>query len=323
MSKDTALSSSTVDDISQGISSISTSDNSNICGSCTDNTTTEICANCGKEGGSLKSCAACKLVKYCSRDCQFAHRPQHKKECRKRAAELRDERLFEEPPPPEDCPICFQRLPFLGTGRRYKSCCGKVICGGCIHAMKKICPFCRTLTPRSDKVNIKQIYKLVDAGDAQAMNMLGSYYSDGVSGLRQDYAKALEHWHSSAELGCVESYNDIGNAYYLGRGVEVDKKKANHYFELATIKGSVDARRSLGALEQNAGNTERAIKHYIIAVGGGDNISMTYIKQLYSNGIATKENYTKALRAYQKYLDEVKSNQRDEAAAAYDRHRYL
>ena len=41
-----------------------------------------ICANCGKgeeAGSSLKACTACKLVKYCSRDCQLAHRPQHKR----------------------------------------------------------------------------------------------------------------------------------------------------------------------------------------------------------------------------------------------------
>ena len=61
------MSSSTVDDISQAVSGVNTSDKGGICGSCTDNTTTEICANCGKEGDSLKSCAACMLVKYCSR----------------------------------------------------------------------------------------------------------------------------------------------------------------------------------------------------------------------------------------------------------------
>jgi len=61
-----------------------------------------VCANCGKgeeESGKLKSCTACKLVKYCSRECQIAHRPQHKRECRRRAAELHDEKLFKQPPP--------------------------------------------------------------------------------------------------------------------------------------------------------------------------------------------------------------------------------
>ena len=50
------------------------------------------CTNCGKgDGCELKRCTGCKLVIYCSRDCQVAHRPQHKKSCKKRSAELRDE----------------------------------------------------------------------------------------------------------------------------------------------------------------------------------------------------------------------------------------
>ena len=36
-----------------------------------------VCANCGKEDSNLKACTACKLVKYCNRECQIAHRPQH------------------------------------------------------------------------------------------------------------------------------------------------------------------------------------------------------------------------------------------------------
>ena len=38
-----------------------------------------ICANCGEgeeSSGDLKACTACKMVKYCNRDCQIAHRPQ-------------------------------------------------------------------------------------------------------------------------------------------------------------------------------------------------------------------------------------------------------
>ena len=53
-----------------------------------------LCANCGKgeeSAGDLKACTACKMVKYCNRDCQIAHRKQHKKKCKKRAAELHDE----------------------------------------------------------------------------------------------------------------------------------------------------------------------------------------------------------------------------------------
>jgi len=41
------------------------------------------------------------------------------------------------------------------------------------------------------------------------------------------------------------------------------------------------------------------------------------------DGDATKDEYSNALRAYQKYLGEVKSNQRDEAAAADEDYKYI
>ena len=74
-----------------------------------------LCASCGTAEGDdikLKKCA-CHLVKYCSVACQKAHRPKHKKECKKRAAELKDEILFKQPESSHlgDCPICCLPLP--------------------------------------------------------------------------------------------------------------------------------------------------------------------------------------------------------------------
>jgi hypothetical protein len=70
------------------------------------------CADCGKEGGvSLKACKSCMLVKYCNPTCQRNHWSKHKKQCKERAAELRDEALFKHPPAKEDCPICFLPMP--------------------------------------------------------------------------------------------------------------------------------------------------------------------------------------------------------------------
>ena len=99
--------------------------------SSTDEVSADICANCGKGEEStsiLKACTACHMVKYCNRECQIAHRPQHKKACKKRAAELHDELLLKRPPPEyEDCPICFLPMPSIHTGRIYMECCGKQI----------------------------------------------------------------------------------------------------------------------------------------------------------------------------------------------------
>jgi len=296
-----------------------------------------ICANCGKgeeASNDLKACTACKLVKYCNRDCQIAHRSQHKKECKKRAKELHDEKLFKQPPSQfGECPICFLRLPSLKTGYRYKSCCGKVICSGCIHAPlydhqgnevdNQKCPFCRSPKPTSEE-SIERIKKRVKAGDPIAIYMQGDcyFYADVTDGYPQDYTKALELWHQAAELGNAEAFCNIGNAYQYGEGVDVDRKKAVHYFELAAMGGDEVARNNLGVDEEREGNIDRALKHYMIAVGCGNSDSLNTIKGLYSYGRATKEDYTTALQAYQVYLDEIKSKQRDEAAATYKDCRY-
>ena len=158
----------------------------------------QTCANCGKEGAN-NTCNKCKMTKYCNAACKKKHRHKHKKECEehlrgaaelreeelKHAAKLRDIELFKQPPQKDDdCPICFQRLPYLDTGKRYKACCGKVICSGCIHAVQLVdgglCPFCRIpMAGLDEKDVIKGLQKSVEADDADdttAMVRLGSYY---------------------------------------------------------------------------------------------------------------------------------------------------
>ena len=243
---------------------------------------------------------------------------------------ISDENLFKEPPL-EDCPICFLRLPSLHSGWKYKSCCGKVICSGCIHApvydndgnkVEKKCPFCRTPTPTSDEEIIDQLKKRVKMDDAEAIYNLGACYSQGIYGFPQDRAKALGLWHRAAELGYVGAYHDIGYAYSSGRGVVRDKKKVQHFYELAAMGGDVHARHNLGCFECNAGNYDRALKHFMIAVEFGNNGSLKNIKHFYMNGHATRDDYAKALKAYQAYLEDIKSDQRDKAAEYSDRYKY-
>jgi len=262
------------------------------------------------------------------------HRHKHKKACDRRVAELHDKKLFEEPPSEYgDCPICFLRMPILSTGSEYYVCCGKVICSGCIHAPlydnqgnkvdNKKCPFCRTPTPTSYEEIVKRTMKRVEANDARAMYNLGNYYQEeGTYGLTQDYNKALEHWHRAAELGNTAAHANLGYCYNNGEGVDIDKKKAHYHNDLAAMGGNVGARYNLGNHEARAGNYDRALKHYMIAASIGLSESLDAVKDFYSNGHATKEDYTNALRLYQEYLGEIKSKQRDEAAAFHEGYRY-
>jgi len=162
----------------------------------------------------------------------------------------------------------------------------------------------------------------VEVNDPKAVHNMGCEYRDGTNGYPQDYKKALELYRRAAELGHTDAYASIGFLCENGRGVEVDKKKAIYYYELAAMGGSVHARHNIGLMEKKAGNYDRALKHYMIAVRSGDVGSLQQIKKLHSNGHATKEDYTKALQSYQVYLSEIKSPQRDKAAAAQENYRY-
>jgi len=169
---------------------------------------------------------------------------------------------------------------------------------------------------------IARTNKRIDAGDPIAIFTIGCDYRDGANGFPQDYTKALELWHRAGELGHSDAYNNIGYVYDNGRGVEVDEKKAQHYYELAAMAGDPDARYNLGLVEDEKGNFDRALKHYMIAVRSGQNDSLEEIKELYTNGHVTKDDYMKALQLYQAYLAEIKSDQRDEASTADDDYRY-
>ena len=285
-------------------------------------TTITACANCGKGEESscdLKACTACKLVKYCNRECQIAHRPLHKKACKKRAAELHEEALFKEPPPREDCPICFLTLPLDEDSNIFQTCCGKIICRGCIHAMSGNkgghCPFCRVPTAKSIEERNERMKKMAESGNAIANYNVGIYYYEGSCGFPQDNEKAIELWLRAGELGHAGAYNNLGFSYYNGRGVEVDKKKAKHYFELAAMNGVLHARHNLGGMEGTAGNYQRAMKHFLLAAKSGYKLSLDKVKKGYMMGDVTKDEYANTLRAYQKIQDEMKSDGRDRAQA--------
>ena len=295
--------------------------------------TTNTCANCGKGekgSGDLKACTACtacKLVKYCNRDCQIAHRPQHKKSCKKRAAELHDEALFKEPPPREDCPICMLPLPFAMDERSFKSCCGKTICDGCMYAMvmegvrkgkKKeqvgICAFCRTPPHSSNEEGIERLAKLREKANAMAYYQFGGDYARGKNGMPQNRAKANELWLKAGDLGCADAYFNLGISYNNGMGVEADEKKATHYYEIAAMMGNVQARYNLGALEGRAGNHQRKYKHFIIAARAGHTESLDVVKKGFTKGFVIKDEYASTLRAYHESQTEMKSEARDKAA---------
>jgi tetratricopeptide (TPR) repeat protein len=286
----------------------------------------EVCANCGKvavDDIKLKMCTACKLVKYCSVECQKNHRPQHKKACKKRAAEIRDDRLFKQPDESclGECPICCLPLPLDMSKFAVTSCCCKMICKGCSHAnmlreieqgLENKCAFCREPIMKTDEEIEKDSMKRVKANDPVATYQMGGRCRD-----EGNYEGAVEYYTKAAKLGDMEAHYQLSCMYGEGKGVDKDVKKKVYHLEVAAISGHPYARYNLGAYEATKGRIDRAAKHYIIAAKLGHDDALERVKEGFAGGFVRKDDFEAALRGHQAAVDATKSEQREEADAFF------
>ena len=300
------------------------------------------CAECGVAGGvSLKICKSCMHARYCNAACQHKHWPMHKKECKLRAAELRDEALFKDPPSKEDCPICFLPMPLKliccvslppatitsvpindfaianeGLARMdtdgYYPCCGKSICKGCIHSFGTsgniwTCPFCNTDQEKTDEEQVEELTKRVEANDAASICVLGNFYCRGINGVQQDQTKGVELYTKAAELGSSKAHNALGNIYYEGGNM----KKANFHYAAAAMAGHENSRYNLGCMEKKSGNMDGAVKHWTIAASAGHYDAMHNLLVALIEGYVSRESVNSILAAYNKSCAEMRSESRD------------
>jgi len=284
----------------------------------------EACANCGataKDTVKLKNCTACRLVKYCSVDCQKVHRKQHKKECKQRAAELKDEQLYSqghERPEGGFCPICTLPIPLpMDKESTAHPCCMKRICNGCMVASQKKgmfdCPFCRTNLQVDGDDALAMLRARVKKKDPLAIKHLGDLYIHGGLGLRKDSSRAVDLWAEAAELGSVDAYYQLGVAYRNGNFVTKDVARGVRFYEKAAMAGNMNARHNLGLYELMKGKYDRAVRHWLISAKMGQKDSLEKIKEIFTRGHATKSQYAEALKGYQDAMEEMKSHDRDEA----------
>jgi len=286
------------------------------------------CASCGQaeiDDIKLKDCDdGCDLVKYCGDECQENHREQHEQECKKRKAELHDKQLFTQSDTSYmgDCPLCFLPLSIDLRKSALMTCCCKIICKGCCYANQKResegglehrCAFCREPFPESqEEVDKRVMERIKKHNDPVAMtNMAKKHFAKG------DYGNALEYYTKAVELGDVDAHACLASFYGQGNGVDKDMKKTYYHLELAAIGGHPLARFLLGAHEIENDRKERAAKHLIIAANLGHDDSLTLIKDLFVEGIVSKDEYAAALRGYQTAVNETKSAEREEGEAFY------
>jgi len=225
-----------------------------------------------------------------------------------------------------ECSICMLRIPLNYTQHSFTTCCLIRICIGCdwlsqlanINAGREFaCAFCRKPTPdRSpsgyEKV-MTQVQERVDAGDADARFMLGQCHFNGHLGLPKNVPKGIELWKDAARLGSIEAHCNLACCYENGDGVKRDIDQFVYHCEVAAIGGDHDSRYSLGSVEHEDGRKDRALKHWTIAAQMGHENSLKRILELYRTGCAAKDDYAQALLRYQNAIEEMRSNERDNA----------
>jgi hypothetical protein len=282
------------------------------------------CASCGVaevDGIKLKKCTACKSVRYCSVECQKKHRLKHKRACKKKKADLRDEILFRQPESIHfgDCPICLLPLPIDPEKSIVMGCCSKVICNGCHYTnqmremegrLNPSCPFCRHPIPETLAGHEILLMKRVKVDDPESLCFMGNQrFAEG------DYEGAFKCWTTAAQLGDAIAHYQLSVMYREGHGVENDKKKELHHLTEAATSGHPNARYNLACCEETMDRIERAVKHWIIAANLGHDDSIKSLKLCYGNGEVSKEDFAAALRAHQAAVDATKSPQREAAEA--------
>ncbi|EJK53461.1 hypothetical protein THAOC_27107, partial [Thalassiosira oceanica] len=205
-----------------------------------------------------------------------------------------------ERPEGDACPICFDLIELpKHKNSKFKACCMKRVCNGCIlearrRGMNGRCPFCRSPLPIDDASELAMIKKRVSKGDANAIYLLGQKYF--------------------YELGSLDAHYQLGCAYYNGDGVEEDKPMGIHHWQQAAMKGLVESRHMLGAVEyKDNGNYQLAAQHWMISAKMGDQKSLNFIMSMFKEGQATKAQYAEALLGFRDAVEETKSPQREEA----------
>lgn len=228
-----------------------------------------------------------------------------------------DEDLFRKPPTQDECSICFILLSRSSGDTVYQPCCGQLMCTGCLYTFDQRsfgCPFCRAPKPWTEREVMERLMKRGKVCDPEAMALLGCFYRFGARGLPQDLQMAMKLYSCAGELKNADSYGRLGDMHRNGEGVEANIETANHYYTLAAMGGSVTDRYKLGTAELMKGDVDRAVKHWMISAGCGDDNSLASIREWYEKGRASKEDFGNALRAFGEAKAETKSEQREAAA---------
>jgi TPR repeat protein len=286
------------------------------------------CKICAKDGcGALidesKQCSRCRLVYYCSRDCQRADWKVHKPKCNaavedraaqdarankqsimraaanvsgagvrtkvssKEGAGARTSASAGNDTAEEECPICFDLLvdPLSPCAEQLTHRC----CRACVDKMRvhglPVCPLCRAPMQNADKLFYEAMQLYLRAGRAAV--------GEGKADLQRQHFDMLRRVlevdpHHAAAL------SNLGHAYSTGESVEKDAVQASYWYRKAAVQGYAVSQFNLGLMFANGEGVEKdavqAVYWYRKAAVQGRAEAQHNLGRMCCNGVGVQQN---------------------------------
>ena len=247
------------------------------------------------------------------------------------------------------CPICFHRLPLQKSEHVYHTCCGQVICDGCVigkmrtqlkepqpqfkelgriiegttpeeeqfRLIKKygnhiyVCPYCRAPFPEDWEEGLQRLYDRIEVRDDRD-------YTIAVNQLGSYYSSGehgLPQNLKKAEELFTKAY-DLGNPdaawhlYLLYHNYYPNQnEKEKKYLVRGEMIGNMECTSVLAKLACDSGNGEECARLCMKAALLGEDTSN--LLQCYRHNLLSKDDLATTLRAIQAVKDEVTTKRRD------------
>ena len=245
------------------------------------------------------------------------------------------------------CPICFHRLPLQKSEHVYHTCCGQVICDGCVIGQQRtqlkepqfkelgimiedttpeeeqfrlieqhgnsiyVCPYCRAPFPKGAEELLQRLYDRVEVRNdrdyTMALNQLGSFYRAGKHGLPQNLKKAEELYTKACDLG--DPYAAWNLSCLYRNHYPDQKEKAREYLLRGEILGHYDCTLSLAGHACASDDKEETARLWVkvVCLGGDTSILL----DLYRFNLLSKDVVATTLRTNKALKDEVTTKRRD------------
>jgi cell division protein FtsN len=119
-----------------------------------------------------------------------------------------------------------------------------------------------------------------------------------------DYAAAIREWRPLAEAGDADAQFNLGQAYKLGRGVPVDLRQAQTWYERAARQGHGQAEANLGLSLFQTGQQQQALPWLQRASERGDPRAQYVLATAHFNGDLVQRDWPRAYALMRRAADQ-------------------